>query len=146
MDANASETPKIPPPVDLNIPGWDMLVRDHMTRMLVYKALVELTCEYAVPPTKAEILERVREMQRKFGLPVLSPKSLKTVQDHLNRLLDGGWVYISKFKGTSVHLGKKKRGMGRGGAARVYIPIHIKVITAGGGQSGHRHVRNSSSD
>lgn len=140
---------KIPPPAGLNIPNWDTMSQEHPTRMLVYKALVELTLRAGMPPTKDEILEQVREYQASIGLPRMSPKSLKAIQTHLDNLRRDGWVYRGRIGGTQERRDEGERVMGRGGPARSLLPIHVTVVpsntTRGARKSGGHSANKSQS-
>ena len=110
------------------IPGWDEMVAYHQTRAIVLQCLTNFILEHFIPPTKKELLKAVIEQQKESGILPLSNTSTKTIQDHLNNLVEGGYVFRLGFGQTADTEGKSgRRRMGRGGPARCFWPTCVTL-------------------
>ena len=98
------------------IPGWDEMVTYHRTRAIVFQSLTNLVLEHYIPPTKKELLKAVIEQQKASDIPPLSNKSLKAIQDHLDNLVETGYVFRLGLWPDSRHT-KVNRAAERWGAA-----------------------------
>ena len=110
------------------IPGWDEMVTYHRTRAIVFQCLTNLVLEHYIPPTKKELLGAVIEQQKASDITPLSNKSLKAIQDHLDNLVETGYVFRLGFgqtADTESETGRRK--MGRGGPARCFWPTCVTL-------------------
>jgi hypothetical protein len=113
------------------IPGWDEMAINHQTRAIVLQCLTNFVLEHIIPPTKKQLLDKVIEQQEMSDIEPLSPTSTKTIQDHLDNLVEDGYVYRLGF-GQTADSGQSKTGRrkarGRGGPARCFWPASVKLI------------------
>ena len=123
-EANQMETLAGP----IVIQGWDEMVVNHRTRAFVFQCLVNFVLEHYIPPTKKELLGAVIKQQKLSGVQPLSNKSLKAIQDHLDNLVEDGYIYRLAFGQTADTRSETgRRKMGRGGPARCFWPVCVTL-------------------